>query len=83
MVQKGCEGAQTLHSLIYQPRRLADGTLRFVRNPNSDIAAVRLAVVDESSMIGDDLYRDLLSFSTPILLLGDPAQLPPVHEGRT
>ena len=29
-------------------------------------------------MVGEDLARDLLSFGTHILVLGDPAQLPPV-----
>jgi exodeoxyribonuclease-5 len=32
-------------------------------------------------MVDADLGRDLMSFNTPILVLGDPAQLPPVKGG--
>lgn len=29
-------------------------------------------------MVGEDLATDLMSFGRPVLVLGDPAQLPPV-----
>ena len=32
-------------------------------------------------MVDEDLGRDLLSFGKPVLVLGDPAQLPPVKGG--
>jgi hypothetical protein len=35
-------------------------------------------VLDEVSMVGDGDGRDLLAFGKPILVLGDPGQLPPV-----
>lgn len=35
-------------------------------------------VVDECSMVSDELLDDLLSFGAPTVLLGDPGQLPPV-----
>jgi exodeoxyribonuclease-5 len=38
-------------------------------------------VIDECSMVDQELGRDLLSFGKPILVLGDPAQLPPVRGG--
>lgn len=41
-------------------------------------ATVRGVVVDECSMIDDRLGEDLESFGKKILVLGDPAQLPPV-----
>lgn len=37
-----------------------------------------LLVLDEVSMVGEDMAHDLMSFGTKILALGDPAQLPPV-----
>ena len=37
-----------------------------------------LIVLDEVSMVGDDMARDLLAFGKPILVLGDPGQLPPI-----
>lgn len=42
---------------------------------------VKLMVVDEASMVGEDIAADLASFNLPILAIGDPGQLPPV-EGR-
>jgi exodeoxyribonuclease-5 len=29
-------------------------------------------------MVGDDMARDLMAFGKPILVLGDPGQLPPI-----
>lgn len=37
-----------------------------------------LIIVDEVSMIDDKIAKDLLSFGTRILALGDPMQLPPI-----
>ncbi|CDO38916.1 conserved hypothetical protein; putative deoxyribonuclease [Novosphingobium sp. KN65.2] len=77
--KKGCEGASTIHSLIYKPQ-VDDktGAVEFVLNHESDISDAKLIVIDEVSMVGEDLARDLLSFGKPVLVLGDPAQLPPV-----
>lgn len=77
--KKGCEGATTIHSLIYKPVEDAVTSITtFVLNPDSDIAFAKLVVIDEVSMVGEELARDLLSFGTKVLVLGDPAQLPPV-----
>jgi exodeoxyribonuclease-5 len=38
-------------------------------------------VIDECSMVDAELGRDLMSFGVPVLVLGDPAQLPPVAGG--
>jgi exodeoxyribonuclease-5 len=37
-----------------------------------------LIIVDECSMVNEEIGQDLLSCGLPILVLGDPAQLPPV-----
>lgn len=50
----------------------------FKLNPQSAVRGAALVVIDECSMVGEDLGRDLLSFGTKVLVLGDPAQLPPV-----
>lgn len=39
---------------------------------------ISLWVIDECSMVDSRLGTDLLSFGAPVLVLGDPAQLPPV-----
>jgi exodeoxyribonuclease-5 len=51
---------------------------RFALNPASPAASARLIVLDEVSMVGEEMARDLMSFSRPILVLGDPGQLPPI-----
>ncbi|TAN59444.1 MAG: exodeoxyribonuclease V [Magnetospirillum sp.] len=51
---------------------------RFALNPDSATASARLIVLDEVSMVGEEMARDLLSFGRPILVLGDPGQLPPI-----
>jgi exodeoxyribonuclease-5 len=50
----------------------------FVLNTDSIIRDVKLVIIDECSMVDERMGRDLLSFGIPILVLGDPAQLPPV-----
>ncbi|MDB5512895.1 MAG: ATP-binding protein [Enterovirga sp.] len=75
---KGCGEASTIHSLIYRSRGSGETGPRFALNRQSDAAKAKLIVIDECSMVDEDLGRDLLSFGTPVLVLGDPAQLPPV-----
>ena len=41
----------------------------------------KLIVIDECSMVDAELGRDLMSFGVPVLVLGDPAQLPPIQGG--
>lgn len=52
---------------------------RFALNPQSDAADCKLIVLDEVSMVGELMAADLLSFGKPILVLGDPGQLPPIQ----
>jgi exodeoxyribonuclease-5 len=53
---------------------------KFSLNPDSDIRKMRLVMVDEGSMVGETIADDLRSFGVPILVIGDPGQLPPVAE---
>src|SRR6185295_17115561 len=50
----------------------------FALNPKSDAAHAKLIVLDEVSMVSEEMARDLMSFGRPILVLGDPGQLPPI-----
>ncbi len=50
----------------------------FSLNQHSEIRYAALVIIDEVSMVDGRLGQDLLSFERPILVLGDPAQLPPV-----
>jgi exodeoxyribonuclease V len=88
---KGATNARTIHSLIYRPRgeeAVADEATgrttmspTFALNRQSPIAQAKLVIIDECSMVDEELGRDLMSFGTPILVLGDPAQLPPISGG--
>ncbi|WP_414473166.1 ATP-dependent DNA helicase [Microvirga sp. M2] len=78
---KGCADASTIHSMIYRSREGDENGPQFVINRQSQAAKSDLIVIDECSMVDEELGRDLLSFGKPVLVLGDPAQLPPVKGG--
>lgn len=50
-------------------------------NPMSEWANADLIILDEVSMVNVKLASDIESYGVPILVLGDPAQLPPVEGG--
>jgi exodeoxyribonuclease V len=54
----------------------------FFLNTDSPLQDASLLVIDEYSMVDEQMGRDLLSFHCPILALGDPGQLPPVQGRR-
>ncbi|WP_173931718.1 ATP-dependent RecD-like DNA helicase [Chelativorans sp. Marseille-P2723] len=88
---KGAANARTIHSLIYRPRgeeQVEDETTgrttmspTFSLNRQSPVAKAKLVIIDECSMVDEELGRDLMTFGTPILVLGDPGQLPPISGG--
>jgi exodeoxyribonuclease V len=51
---------------------------QFILNDQSIVRDADLIVLDEVSMVGKDMANDLLAFGKPILVLGDPGQLPPI-----
>src|SRR4051812_25783556 len=81
MRRKGCEGAATIHSLIYRPLGTSVEQPSFELWDDAPASKAQLIVIDECSMVDADLGRDLLSFRIPLLVLGDPAQLPPIQGG--
>lgn len=81
MRAKGCAGASTIHSLIYRARESGEETPNFELWDDSPASKAALIVIDECSMVDAELGRDLMSFGVPVLVLGDPAQLPPIAGG--
>lgn len=79
MRRRGCKGAGTIHSLIYTLVSDKEGVPTFALDPESPAADADLIVIDEVSMVDEALAKDLLSFNTKVLVLGDPFQLPPVQ----
>lgn len=53
----------------------------FSLNIDSEVPRADLVVIDECSMVDGRMGQDLLSFDTKVLVLGDPAQLPPIGDG--
>src|SRR6476620_2410555 len=78
---KGCHGASTIHSLIYRTRESGDEIPNFDLWDEAPASKAELIIIDECSMVDPELGKDLLSFGVPLLVLGDPAQLPPIQGG--
>jgi exodeoxyribonuclease-5 len=81
MRSKGCEGASTIHSLIYKTLENGAEQPTFELFSDAPASKAKLIVIDECSMVDAELGRDLMSFRVPLLVLGDPAQLPPIQGG--
>ncbi|MDR5813068.1 ATP-dependent RecD-like DNA helicase [Caballeronia sp. LZ033] len=75
---KGCSGARTIHSLIYDCKgEDAKGNPIFVDKEDLNLKA-NLIVVDEASMVSQKIMEDILQYGIPVLALGDIGQLGPV-----
>lgn len=77
--QKGCPGATTAHKLLYHSKELPDGT--FIHIPREyPEKKLKLIIVDEISMLEKEQWEILMRWGIPVIALGDPFQLPPIHE---
>jgi exodeoxyribonuclease V len=81
MRSKGCYGASTIHRLIYKPQEQNEENPTFELWRKAPASHAKLIIIDECSMVDAELARDLMSFEVPLLVLGDPAQLPPIQGG--
>ena len=76
---KGCPNAMTAHKLLYFSKRMPNG--RFVFRPRPSLEGnYSLIVVDEISMLPNDLWELLLSHKKHVIALGDPFQIPPIDK---
>lgn len=71
--------ASTIHSQIYKLRTTIHGE-QWVLDPDAPIRNTKLIILDECSMVGEKMFKDILSFKRPVLILGDPGQLLPVQD---
>ncbi len=76
--QVGIDGAQTIHGLIYRPWEDSEGKTHFSKNPS--ITGYDTLICDEASMVNQYVFNDLLSYTKPILFVGDHGQLEPIGE---
>lgn len=47
-------------------------------DPEADAGQAKLIVLDEVSMVDEELAGYVLSYGVPVLVIGDPGQLPPI-----
>ena len=66
----------TIHSLCYRARE--DPDTRLIVFERVPYLGYDLIVVDEASMVNQELFNDLRSYGIPMLLVGDHGQLPPI-----
>jgi exodeoxyribonuclease-5 len=78
---KGCPNATTAHKLLYHARQTKNGNYVFTPKQKLD-EDYELIVVDEVSMLPQELWYQLLSHGVYVLAMGDPGQLSP-PQGET
>ena len=81
--KKGVLDASTIHSTIYKPRTDEYGNVIVDKNgvPIFDLASsieCEGFIIDEASMVPEELQIDLKSFGIPVIYVGDHGQLPPI-----
>lgn len=72
---------QTIHSLLGLTETITDkGELKFTSKGDGQISKIKYLIVDEGSMLQDEIYHLLEKHSSKvkIIFMGDPAQIPPV-----
>lgn len=77
----GNRNTMTLHSFLYDPVEEFDGRRKVLRFKLKKHVSphIKLIVVDEASMVPGWILRDLQTLNIPIILIGDPEQLPPIE----
>ncbi len=73
------DSISTIHSLIYSP--IINNKKEIVGWERKEKIDRDLLIIDESSMINKEIWKDLISYGIPILAAGDHGQLPPI-EGK-
>lgn len=78
--------ASTIHRWLYKPKENdKTGAITFVRREASDISIPpsRIVLLDEASMIGPELWKDVIAvcqqMDLKLVCIGDGFQLPPVQ----
>ena len=81
MASRGMRDATTIHRLIYNVIKTLDKgvtKITFEKKPDSELEGISLIVVDEASMVSEEIFNDLSYYGIPLVFAGDHCQLPPV-----
>lgn len=75
----GFPEAKTLHKIFYKTRAIP-GTDYFIHEPKpkSDFYGIKVILVDEISMVPDNMMKTIANSGLFMIGIGDPFQLPPV-----
>lgn len=85
VLQKQGLAASTIHRLIYNPimvRGMCVGFRKKTREELLETGRYKLIIVDEFSMLTQEILVDLMSYKIPLLLVGDHFQLPPIGKAN-
>ena len=74
---KGCANSLTAHKLLYRAKEKPDGTYEFIPKKWLEYD-YKIIVLDECSMLPEEMWYLLLSHNVHVLALGDQEQLPPI-----
>ncbi|OGY07912.1 MAG: hypothetical protein A2700_01260 [Candidatus Blackburnbacteria bacterium RIFCSPHIGHO2_01_FULL_44_64] len=67
----------TIHSLIYSP--LVNSKEEIIGWTPKESLPFDLVIIDEASMVDENIWKDLTSYGVPIIAVGDHGQLPPIN----
>lgn len=71
------DNISTIHGLIYSP--VENNKDEIVGWEKREEINYDLIIIDEASMIDQNIWKDLLSYQIPIIAVGDHGQLPPIN----
>ena len=76
---------RTIHSILSLTPKPRTDRLVFERERDAEPVTADVVVIDECSMVSEDLYRHIKRhlLNAFVLFVGDPAQLPPVGEAES
>lgn len=67
----------TIHSLIYSP--IVNDEEEIIGWKQKEMIDRELIIIDEGSMVDGEIWKHLLSYKIPIIVVGDHGQLPPIR----
>lgn len=70
------DSISTIHGLIYKP--IEDEKDRIIGWERKEEINADLIVIDEASMVDEQIWKDITTYHIPIIAVGDHGQLPPI-----